>query len=63
MLAVHTDSGETTYLLLVSAEGHTVNKDVLDMVAEPVEITGEVVQHENLLILHADPSTYRRIDS
>lgn len=61
-LAVRTATGETTYLLLVSADGQAVNDDVLDKVAEPVEITGEVMQHENLLILHADPSTYRRLD-
>ncbi len=62
-LAVRTATGETTYLLLVSTDGQAVNKDILDMIAEPVEITGEVRQHENLLTLYADPSTYRRIDS
>ncbi len=61
-LAVREATGETTYLLLVSADGQAVNKDILDMIAEPVEITGEVRQHENLLTLYADPSTYRRID-
>lgn len=63
VLAVRTAPGETTYLLLVSADGQAVNKDILDLIADPVEITGEVMQHENLLTLYADPSTYRRIDS
>ena len=63
VLAVRTAPGETTYLLLVSADGRAVNKDILDLIAEPVAITGEVIQHENLLMLYADPSTYRRIDS
>ena len=62
VLAVRAATGETTYLLLVSADGQAVNKDVLGLIAEPVEITGEVVQHENLLTLYADPSTYLRID-
>jgi len=48
------------YLLLVSADGKPVNKQVLEMVAEPVEITGEVERQGELLILRADPATYRR---
>jgi len=31
------------------------------MVAEPVEITGEVERQGELLILRADPATYRRV--
>jgi hypothetical protein len=31
-------------------------------VAEPVEITGEVIQYENLLVLKADPQTYRKLN-
>ena len=63
VLAVRAATGETTYLLLISADGQAVNKNVLGIVAEPVEITGEVVQHDNLLTLYADPSTYRRVGS
>ncbi len=47
--------------LLVSREGRSVNREVLDLVAEPVEITGRVVRWGDLLVLHADPSTYRRV--
>jgi hypothetical protein len=47
--------------LLVSAEGKPVNKQVLDRVAEPVEITGEVERQGELLILKADPTTFRRV--
>ena len=60
-LAVRAATGEMTYLLLVSAQGQAVNEDILDMIAEPVEITGEVIQHENMLVLRADPATYRRL--
>jgi hypothetical protein len=35
---------------------------VLDMVAEPLEITGEVERQGELLILHADPTTYKRVN-
>jgi hypothetical protein len=61
VLLVRQQAGPAIYLLLVSAEGGPVNKQVLDMVAEPVEITGEVERQGDLLILRADPATYRRI--
>lgn len=52
------DRPPITYLL-VSSDGSPVNKQVLDMVAEPVEITGDLVQQGSLKILRADPKTYR----
>jgi hypothetical protein len=47
--------------LLVSADGHAVNKEVLDMVAEPVQVTGDVERQGELLVLRADPKTFRRV--
>jgi len=61
VLLVRSPAGPAIYLLLVSAEGKPVNQDVLDLVAEPVEITGEVERQGERLILRADPVTYRRI--
>jgi hypothetical protein len=61
VLLVQQKNGPAIYLLLVSAEGKPVNKEVLDLVAEPVEITGEVERQGDLLILRADPATYRRL--
>jgi len=49
------------HLLLASVEGKPVNKLVLDLVAEPVEITDEVGRLGELLILKADPATHRRV--
>jgi hypothetical protein len=43
-----------------SADGKPENKQVLDFVAEPIEITGEVKRQGELLILRANPATYRR---
>jgi hypothetical protein len=60
MLLVRQHNGEPIYLLLVSAEGRPVNQQVLDLAAEPVTITGEVERQGNMLILRADPATYRR---
>lgn len=61
VLLVRQKHGPAIYLLLVSAEGKPVNKQVLDLVAEPLEITGNVERQGELLILRADPATYRRL--
>jgi len=61
VLLVRDREGQATYLLLVSSEGRAVNAEVLEFVAEPVEIRGRVVRRGDQLILHADPSGYRRL--
>jgi hypothetical protein len=61
VLLVRQKNGPATYLLLVSDMGQPVNKQVLDFVAEPVEITGVVERQGDLLILRADPAKYRRV--
>jgi hypothetical protein len=61
VLLVRQKDGQAVYLLLVSADGKPVNKEVLAMVAEPVQITGEVRRQDGLLILRADPATYLRV--
>lgn len=61
VLLVRQKDGPALYLLLVSADGKPVNKQVLDLVAEPVEITGNVERQGELLTLRADPATYRRL--
>ena len=53
--------GPAAYLMLVGADGRAVNAEVLAMVDEPLEITGEVVREGDLLVLKADPDTYRRL--
>jgi hypothetical protein len=58
---VRQNDGTALYFLLVSAEGKPVNQQVLELVAEPVQITGEVVRQGELLILRADPTGYRRV--
>jgi hypothetical protein len=61
VLLVRQTNGNPLYFLLVSSDGKPVNKQVLNMVAEPVEITGEVERQGELLILRAAPPTYRRV--
>jgi len=60
MLLVRTEAG-ARYLLLVDEDGSSVNDRVLDLIAEPIEVTGEVVAHGEQLVLRADPATYRRL--
>ena len=59
VLLVRQRDGPPLYFLLVSSDGRPVNKQVLNMVAEPVQITGQLDRQGDLLILRADPSTYR----
>ncbi|MEM6455148.1 MAG: hypothetical protein AAF772_08650 [Acidobacteriota bacterium] len=49
------------YLMLVDADGEPVNDRVLDVVAEPVSIEGEVLRVDDQWLLRADPSTIRRL--
>ena len=61
VLLLRQADGSARYLLLVSREGKPVNQDVLDMIAEPVRITGELVREGELLTLRSDPSTFQRV--
>lgn len=61
ILLVRPKTGPPIYFLLVSSDGRAVNKQVLGMVAEPVEITGEVERQGELWVLRSDPQTFRRV--
>jgi hypothetical protein len=61
VLLVRQSGGPPLCFLLVSREGMPVNKQVLDLVAEPVDITGDVERQGELLVLRADPGTIRRV--
>ena len=63
LFVVRDDAGNISYLQLQATNGSTVNQEILHMVAEPVQITGEVMQLEDILILKADPATYQRLNS
>jgi hypothetical protein len=61
VLLVSPKTGPPLYFLLVSGDGRAVNKEVLNMVGEPVQITGDVERQGELLVLRADPQTFRRV--
>ena len=60
MLLARDQNGNAVSLLLVAEDGAAVNDRVLGLVAEPVEITGEVVRMDDMLVLKANPDSYRR---
>ena len=45
-------------LLLVDTDGRTVNDRVLDVVGEPLLISGRLSRRGDLLVLAADPGSY-----
>ncbi|MDH3254842.1 MAG: hypothetical protein OEM62_07625 [Acidobacteriota bacterium] len=61
ILRVETAAGDFRHFLLVDQDGHAVNDRILDLVAEPVEITGRVFRQGDLLTLLADPADYHRL--
>ncbi len=61
VLLVRDESGAALYYLLVASDGSAVNDRVLDLVAEPIEIEGEVVRMDDVFVLKADPERYRRL--
>jgi hypothetical protein len=61
ILLVRSATGQAAHYLLTGADGRAVNREVLELVAEPVEISGDVERHGELLVLRSEPATYRRL--
>lgn len=62
LLLLRDEAGGATYLLLVGSNGESINKDVLSMVAEPLQISGRVMRHDDLLVMYADPASFLRLE-
>jgi len=62
VLLVRDEQELASYYLLVAADGSAVNGEVLDFVAEPIEVEGRLETRGEQSFLYADPSTYRRLD-
>lgn len=61
LFLVDTADGASSHFLLVDAQGRAVNGRILDKIAEPLEITGQVERVGDHYVLKADPETYRRL--
>jgi len=58
---VRGEDGGRLHLLLTGADGRSIGRDVLDWVAEPIEVTGHVERIDSLLVLRAEPDTFSRV--
>ena len=54
-------AGNTRVLLLVGSDGRALNRELLALVGEPVEISGELVRSDSLLLLKTEPAKFRRL--
>ena len=63
VLIARDPDGKAHQFLLTSPDGKVVNKQVLDMIAEPVAVTGEIVKYRDMLVLKADPASIVRLNS
>jgi hypothetical protein len=53
--------GNGSKLWLLSEKGEPVNREILDYVAEPVELAGEVSRRGDQLFFYANPAGIRRL--
>lgn len=61
MFVARDADGRSVNLWLASEKSEPVNQQVLDFVAEPVEITGQISRIGDQLYLKASPATYKRL--
>jgi len=61
LFVVNDAGGNPLHLWLMSATGEPVNQQVLDFVAEPVEITGQIVKLGDQIAFYASPASYKRL--
>ncbi|MEO0824545.1 MAG: hypothetical protein AAFV72_21265 [Cyanobacteria bacterium J06635_1] len=55
------NGGDVMYFLLADLAGEAVNDRVLDLVADDVRITGEVIQYDDMYVIQSDPASYERL--
>ena len=53
--------GNIAYYLLEDEQGNALNKRILDKIAEPLEIKGTVLKQGDLLVIRANPDTYKNL--
>lgn len=63
LFIVRNFEGASAALWLITTEGTAVGREVLDLVAKPLEIKGEVTREGDQLYLRADPRDYRLLGS
>ena len=61
LFVVRDTKGNISELWLLSDRGKPLNKDILDYVAEPVEMKGEVQRRGDHLYFYSNPRTIKRL--
>lgn len=62
LFVVKDTKGNVSELWLLGEDKKPINKDILDYVAEPVEMTGEVTRLGNQLFFYSNPSSLKRLN-
>ncbi len=62
LLVVRTPDAGLRQAVLVGPSGETVNAAVLELIAVPVQVEGELERHDDLWILRVDPVTIRVLE-
>lgn len=58
---VRQEDGGVRHLLLVGSDGRALNNEILDWIAEPMEITGELIKMDDLFMLKAEPASFKSV--
>ena len=61
VLVVRREHAAPLYFLVVGEDGQPLNKEVLPYVAEPIQVTGEVMSQCGMLMLKTSVDTFERI--
>ena len=59
-LLVRDAQGRGNTILLTNADGGAPHRDILNFVAEPVTVAGELVRHGAVLVLKMDSAGFQR---
>lgn len=61
LLRVRDPQDDARYFVLTGADGRDVSRELLEFVAEPVELTGNAERHDDVFVLRIEPGAVRRI--
>jgi hypothetical protein len=61
VLLARTSDGGRLHLLVTGDDGRAIGRELLDIVAEPLEVSGRVERIDGLLVLRAEPERFVRV--
>ncbi len=54
-LRIRDQEGKISYFLLVDSEGNALNKNILNLVGDRIQVKGEVVKYGDLFVMKGMP--------